>query len=144
MEKIMKVKNFASGSCLCGKVKYTISTSPVRMGQCHCDDCRKSTGTGHASNAFFEKNDVNIIGETKKYDSVTDTKSIITRHFCPTCGSRMFGESNILTNIIAVSAGTIDDSTWFKADAIVYDKRKPIWDIMDENIPSFKEMPPAT
>ena len=139
----MSEKYFAKGHCLCGDVKYTISSAPVRMGQCHCDDCRKATGTGHSSNAFFEKEAVSIEGETSSYESTTDTGSIITRYFCPNCGSRLFGTSNVATNIISVSAGTLDDSSWFKANAIVYDKRRPKWDVMDKDIPTFKEMPPA-
>lgn len=139
----MTEKYFATGQCLCGNVKYTISSAPVRMGQCHCDDCRRSTGTGHASNAFFEKEAVHIEGETKSYDSNTDTGSIITRYFCPECGSRLFGTSNVVTNMISVSAGTLDDSSWFKANAIVYNKRRPTWDFMDKDIPTFEEMPPA-
>ena len=133
---------FASGKCLCGSVKYKITSSPVRMGQCHCDDCRKSTGTGHSSNAFFKKDDVVIEGETNSYSSVTDTGSKITRYFCHKCGSRLFGTSNVVTNVISVSAGTLDDSSWFKPEAIVYNKRKPKWDFMDESIPTFDEMPP--
>ncbi len=66
----------------------------------------------------------------------------ITRHFCPKCGSRLFGENSAATNIIGVTAGTLNDSHWFKANAIVYNKRKPKWDIMDESIPTFEEMPP--
>jgi len=139
----MSEKHFAKGRCLCGDVKYTISSAPIRMGQCHCDDCRKTTGTGHSSNAFFEKEAVSIEGETSNYDSKTDTGSIITRYFCSNCGSRLFGTSNVATNIIGVSAGTLEDSSWFKANAIVYDKRRPKWDIMAKDIPTFKEMPPA-
>ncbi len=138
----MSKKCFAMGKCLCGSVKYTILSTPVRMGQCHCDHCRKSTGTGHSSNAFFKKSDVTIEGETSSYDSITDTGSTITRHFCPKCGSRLFGTSSLVTDIISVSAGTLDDSSWFKPNAIVYNKRKPKWDFMDENVPTFEEMPP--
>ena len=139
----MSEKYFATGECLCGIVKYRISSAPVRMGQCHCDDCRKSTGTGHSSNAFFKKEDVDIEGETSSFDSMSDTGSTITRYFCSKCGSRLFGTSSIVTNIISVSAGTLDDSSWFKPDAIVYNKRKPKWDFMDKNIPTFEEMPPS-
>ena len=57
-------KNFATGQCLCGNVKLTIASAPLRMAQCHCDDCRKSTGTGHVSNAFFMEDEVDIEGET--------------------------------------------------------------------------------
>ncbi|VAW53391.1 hypothetical protein MNBD_GAMMA05-340 [hydrothermal vent metagenome] len=139
----MPDKYFATGHCLCGDIEYTVSSDPVRMGQCHCDDCQRSTGTGHASNAFFKKETVNIKGETSSYESKTDTGSIITRYFCPKCGSRLFGTSNVATNIISISAGTLNDSSWFKANAIVYGKRRPKWDIMAKDILSFKEMPPA-
>lgn len=139
----MSEQYFATGQCLCGDVKYTIFSAPVRMGQCHCDHCRRLTGTGHSSNAFFAKDAVRIEGETSRYDSIADTGAVITRHFCPNCGSRLFGTSNVNTNIISVSAGTLDDSSWFKPNAIVYNKRKPTWDFMDESIPAFEEMLPA-
>jgi hypothetical protein len=138
----MSDKTFATGQCLCGKVKYSISSAPVRMAQCHCDDCRKSTGTGHASNAFFAKDSVHIEGETSSYGSTTDTGSVITRHFCPNCGSRVYGINSIAPDVIGVTAGTIDDCSWFKPNFIVYNKRKPAWDFMDESVPTFAEMPP--
>ena len=134
---------FATGQCLCGKVKYTISSEPRVMSQCHCDDCRKSTGTGHASNAFFKEKDVHINGATSSYESVADSGSTITRYFCPQCGSLLFGTLSGVKNVIAVAVGTVDDSSWFKPSAIVYNKRKPQWDFMDKSIPTFEEMPPA-
>ena len=139
----MSENNFATGQCLCGKVKFTISSEPLRMAQCHCDDCRKSTGTGHVSNAFFKEDDVDIKGETQSYDLVTDSGSIITRHFCPTCGSRLFGINSTSKNIIGISVGTLEDSSWFKPELIVYNKRKPDWDFMDESVPVFDGMPPS-
>lgn len=138
----MEKSFFAKGQCLCGNVKYTVSSGPLRMGQCHCDDCRRSTGTGHSSNAFFKKFDVKIEGETSSYESATDTGSTITRYFCPKCGSRLFGTNNTTTDIISVSAGTLDDSSWFKPNAILFHKKKPNWDVMDENLPTFDGMPP--
>lgn len=139
----MSENNFATGQCLCGKVKFTISSEPLRMAQCHCDDCRKLTGTGHASNAFFKVDDVDIKGETQSYDSVTDSGSTITRHFCPICGSRLFGTNSTSIDIIGISVGTLEDSSWFKPELIVYNKRKPDWDYMDESVPAFDGMPPS-
>ena len=134
---------FATGGCLCGKVQYTISAAPRVMSQCHCDDCRKSTGTGHASNAFFKEDDVHINGEIRSYDSLADSGSTITRYFCPTCGSLLFGTLSGIKNVIAVAVGTVDDSSWFKPSAIVYNKRKPQWDFMDESVPAYEAMPPS-
>lgn len=138
----MSEKYFATGHCLCGKVKYTISSTPVSMGQCHCDDCKRSSGTGHISSAFFQKESVDIAGETKSYSLIADSGSTITRSFCPECGSPLFGTISSNENIIGVSAGTLDNSDWFKPGFIVFNKRKPNWDFMDEKVPTFDEMPP--
>ena len=138
----MGEKNFAIGRCLCGKVNYTISAAPRVVSQCHCDDCRRATGTGHASNAFFKTNDVHIKGETSSFESIADSGSTVIRYFCPSCGSLLFGVLGNVKNVVAVAVGTIDDSSWFKPTAIVYNKRKPHWDFMDDSISTFDEMPP--
>lgn len=123
--------------------KSTLITSePIRMAQCHCDDCQRSTGTGHISNAFFTTDSVTIKGETSSYTSIADNGAEITRHFCSECGSRLFGTNNVVTNMMGFSMGCMDDHSWFKPQAIVYHKRKPDWDFMDENLPVFDEMPP--
>lgn len=139
----MTEKIFATGQCLCGAVKYTVSAPPRIMSQCHCDDCRRATGTGHASNAFFKKNAVHITGVTNTYVSVADNGSSVTRYFCSVCGSLLFGALSKRKNLLAIAVGTLDDSSWFKPDAIVYCKRKPLWDCMDASIPAYAEMPPA-
>ena len=138
----MSEKVFATGKCLCGKVSYSVTAEPVRMGQCHCEDCQKSSGTGHMSLAFFPKDSVTLSGDTSSYTAVADNGAEVTRHFCPECGSRIYGTNNVLTTIMGITAGSLDDNSWFKASAIVYNKRKPEWDFMDESIPTFEEMPP--
>src|SRR5450756_705007 len=99
----MSNKPFAEGRCLCGAVSYIINAKPVRMAQCHCKDCQRASGTGHMSLAFFKKEDVTIRGATASYASTADSGNINTRHFCPTCGSRVYGENSGRPGIIAVS-----------------------------------------
>ncbi len=134
--------SFASGSCLCGDIHITINAEPVRMGQCHCSHCQKSSGTGHMSNAFFPKDAVIITGKTSLYSVEADNGAELTRHFCPSCGSRLFGTNKAFPTIIGVAVGCLDDSSWFKPQAVVYKKRKYDWDLIDEAIPGFDEMPP--
>ena len=138
----MSEQPFASGGCLCGKVTYTLANEPARMAQCHCDHCRRSTGTGHMSLAFFKKEDVKIAGQTSSYTTTADDGAQLTRHFCPDCGSRLFGTNTSAPAIISIAVGCIDDSSWFKPQVIVYNKKKPVWDCMDESIKTFDEMPP--
>ena len=51
---------FATGRCLCGAISFSVAEPPIRMAQCHCEDCRRLTGTGHIVQAFFKTDDVTI------------------------------------------------------------------------------------
>ena len=79
----MSDRPFATGRCQCGAVSYTIAAPPIGMGQCHCKDCQRATGTGHISVARFNRKDVKIEGVTKTFAVTADSGNINTRHFCP-------------------------------------------------------------
>ncbi len=38
-----------NGGCLCRSVRYECSAEPIAMGNCHCHDCQRVTGSGYAS-----------------------------------------------------------------------------------------------
>jgi hypothetical protein len=120
-----------SGHCHCGAVSYTIKGEPARMAQCHCNACRRTTGTGHNVQAFFPRDQVTITGETKSYESTADSGSSRRRHFCPVCGSRLFSDNSRSPDMIGIAVGTFDDSGWFKPQAIVYSAERPSWDFVD-------------
>ena len=114
------------------------------MGQCHCRDCQRTTGTGHISNARFKREDVSINGETRTFAVKADSGNINTRHFCPTCGSRLFGENSARPGFMNVTVGTIDDTRWFEPQWVFYKKRQPMWDITTEDVPCHDGMPSPT
>lgn len=41
-----------SGSCLCGEVTFEIEGDFEDFYLCHCERCRKDTGSAHAANLF--------------------------------------------------------------------------------------------
>ena len=138
----MTSKPFASGHCLCGAVNYTVNAAPLMSGQCHCKDCQRASGTGHMSIAFFKRDDVQMNGSTKSFAVKADSGNINTRHFCPECGGRVYGENSARPGMIGISVGTIDDNSWFKAQRVVYVKDQPIWDATPTDVPRFEMMPP--
>jgi hypothetical protein len=98
-----------TGGCLCGDVRIVASGRPYRVGLCHCLDCRKHHGALFHASAIFPENAVTIEGETGQYagrvscSGVSQTPS--ARHFCPRCGSSVFGRSG---DEVEVSLGSLD------------------------------------
>ncbi len=132
----------AAGQCLCGAVRVAIKGTPLRMAQCHCLDCQRMTGTGHASNAFFRADDVTVTGETKSFTLTTDSGNASTRHFCPSCSSRVYGTNAARPGMIVVPVGVLDDTSWFAPEVVVYTRSAPAWDITANSVPRFEAMPP--
>jgi len=133
---------FATGGCACGVITYEITGKPKTMVQCHCLDCQKATGTGHISLAFFSEDDVSISGIAKGHTTVTDSGNQSTRHFCPDCGSLLYGLNSGRPGLITIAVGSVDDHSWFSSKAVVYSKHRPDWDITSTDIPNFEAMPP--
>ena len=138
----MPGKPFATGQCLCGAVSFTINAAPVGTGQCHCKDCQRASGTGHMSLARFRAEDVEMRGRAASYASVAESGNINTRHFCPACGSRVYGENSARPGVLNVSVGCLDGSDWFVPERVVYAKDRPAWDVTSTDIPNFDRTPP--
>lgn len=85
-----------TGGCLCGDVRIEARGRPYRVGLCHCLDCRKHHGTLFHASAIFPQEAVTVSGATGDYHG---------RHFCPRCGSSVFGHSE---DEIEVYLGTLD------------------------------------
>ena len=126
----------ATGHCQCGAVSFTVDGEPTRMAQCHCEDCRRSTGTGHNAQAFFAKGAVSITGKTQTYQHFADSGSVRIRHFCPVCGSRLFSENAKSPDTIGISIGAFDNSDWFRPMVTVFFSRRPAWFPVDPSIPT--------
>jgi len=138
----MTDQSFAQGSCLCGAIHYTFNDAPLRMVQCHCHQCQKISGTGHASQAFFKEQDVEVSGEPKSYVFHADSGNTKTYHFCPSCGSRLHGKNSGRPGITIVPVGCMEDNSWFTPQAVAYTSCREAWDVTTEEVPNFEAMPP--
>ena len=131
------------GRCLCGSITFEVTADPIMSGHCHCRDCQKSSGAGHVSMIAFPADAVTVKGKTAGYESRADSGAMVTREFCPQCGSRMFGTSSRMPGMKTVNAAILDDPSIFKPMMTVYAKSRQDWDHLAEGIPAFDAMPPA-
>ncbi len=76
----------------------------MRVGLCHCLTCRKETGAPFMAFAVWDRGQVTVTGETGSWMAATDH-----RHFCPACGSALFGTHNA-DNEVEVRLGALDEA----------------------------------
>jgi len=131
-----------SGGCLCGAVRYESDAGALLAGHCHCIDCRKSSGTGHCSHLRLPEESLRVTGELRFFDAPADSGNIVSRGFCPTCGSPIYSTNSAMRGMVFVRASSLDDPEVFNPQMVVYAKRAPSWDRIAGSLPSFEGMPP--
>jgi len=130
-----------TGRCLCGDVSYAAEGEIAFQGNCHCTDCRQSSGSAFATLVFMDKGDVDITGAVKSFDHVVDSGSTLTKTFCPKCGSQLFTANAGRPNSIGIRAGTLNEHEEVKPQFNVYAGSKMACTQLDPNIPAFDKMP---
>lgn len=132
-----------TGGCLCGAVRYKINAKPIMTRTCWCRTCQYFAA-GHATvNVVFPTDAVSISGELKDYESIADSGNKMHRKFCPSCGVHLFSLAEVRPHILIVRAGTLDDQTNVKIDALIWTSSAPEWAYLDPSIPQFEKQPPA-
>ncbi len=69
---------------ICGDLRLVATGAPLRVGICHCIDCRKHHGALFYAAAIFPSDAVTIDGDARDYRG---------RFFCPRCGASVFARS---------------------------------------------------
>ena len=104
-----------TGGCLCGKVRFTASGEPYRVGVCHCLDCRKHHGAIFFAAAMYPPDAVAIEGDTRDYRG---------RHFCARCGGSVF---NRYSDEVEVHLGALDEPSQFAPTYECWTIRRESW-----------------
>lgn len=108
-------RDIHSGGCLCGALRVTARGRPFRVGLCHCMDCRKAHGALFHGSAVFPAAAVRVTGETCDWEG---------RHFCPRCGSHVFGTWE---DEIGVNLGAFDRPDAFRPTYELWTVRREGW-----------------
>lgn len=131
-----------TGGCLCGALRYTLTGPSLGISQCCCKDCQKATGTGHTTIIAVLKPQLALSGSPVAYTNVGESGGAVTRHFCGTCGGRIFTSGDMPGDIILVQSGSLDDPNIIAPDAVIYAKDAVSWDHFDPSLPKYETMRP--
>ena len=131
-----------TGGCLCGTIRYAVNAEPQRIHNCHCDSCRKVTGSAFATNIFVAENDIVIIqGEPNSFSHTADSGNNVVKEFCSNCGSPLFGYGTGRPGVKNIKVGSIDNASFVQPIANLYVKRALPFSKIDPSLDGFDEMP---
>lgn len=114
-----------AGHCLCGAVRFTARNVPGGYGACHCDMCRRWTGSAFLG-VTVRGSDLAWRGE----DNIARLQSSAwaERAWCRTCGTglwyRVTAEGPMLGDY-EIPIGLFDDADGLEMQREIYIDRKP-------------------
>lgn len=76
----MSEDDVRNGGCLCGAVRFSVKGAPLRVGLCHCHDCRRTSGSAFNFFGVWPRSAYLGTGELSTFEG---------RSFCQICGSRV-------------------------------------------------------
>jgi len=130
-----------AGGCLCGRVRYEAQGDALFGVLCHCRDCQRVSGTGHVPVMGVRKSTFRVTGETKTNGVLGGSQKQAIRHFCPNCGSLLFGTPEVVPDIVTLYVGSLDDPNAFNPQYRQFTRDRPDWDKMDAHLPEYETVP---
>jgi hypothetical protein len=124
----MKAKSgFYSGGCSCRQVRFVVS-DVLYVLACHCDACKKRTGSAFGLSAVVEQANVREFqGTTTTYVRTAESGKPVHYEFCPFCGTTVRWGIQAVPERQIFAAGAFDDPRAFRAAGEMYVERALPW-----------------
>lgn len=134
------MKQEYTGSCLCGKVSFEITGVFEKFYLCHCEYCRKDTGSAHAANLFSSTAKLRWLSGEKSIKTFDFESSGHIKSFCTNCGSAL---PNIQMNgkLLVVPAGSLDCEVPIIPQGHIFFSHRANWDNNLNNVHKIDELP---
>lgn len=130
-----------SGKCLCGKISFSADTDIKLMANCHCSDCRAATGAAYGTLLFIAEDAFKVSGTPKVFRHKADSGADMEKHFCPDCGSQLFGRNSKRAGVVSLRAGAVEQRELVKPTVNVYLSSKIPSTPVDPQLKGFEKMP---
>jgi hypothetical protein len=95
------------GGCLCGAVRFQISSPFLSAGYCHCTHCQRRTGTGSSANGRVAQEGFQLLQGAEQLRSY-QPEGGRPKLFCGSCGSALFSGEPFSDPEVAVRLGALD------------------------------------
>src|SRR6516164_7245513 len=79
-----------TGKCLCGAVRYTVADEFLYAANCHCSNCRRTTGSAFKPFAGIERDKLLVTSGVDDLMFVGEGNGDGQDIHCKTCGSLLY------------------------------------------------------
>jgi hypothetical protein len=116
-------------ACHCGQLRLQVAGDPFAVSICNCLACQRRTGSAFGMQAGFKADQVQVVGRFNDYTRISDEADMRAHvfHFCPECGSQVFGTEADDPDVVVVSIGAFADPSFPPPTESGYDSRRHPW-----------------
>jgi len=120
------------GGCRCGAIRYLAEGDPLWVAHCHCESCRRATGTALVTYAGYAHSQVTFTeGRPAGYASSPG----VVRSFCATCGTPIAYQGDRWSEEIHLLLCTLDDPESLEPQGHVYVAEQLRWLKLADGLP---------
>ena len=127
---------FLRGSCYCGAFYYEVADEFEYAANCHCSDCRRTTGSAFKPFAGIARAKLRVVSGSERALIVGDAAANHDVH-CGVCGSLMFSELNQGTRL-HLTLGTLIDEPSIRPTAHIFVGDKAPWHQITDPLPQYE------
>lgn len=130
------------GGCLCGGVRFEISNVVGPFELCHCNRCRKATGSAFMPGLGVHRENFTWLSGrelVKTFETpLLETPPAYRTSFCSVCGSPA-PDPESDANWFEVPAGLLDDDPVIRPDKHIYVENKADWYKITDQLPQLNK-----
>jgi hypothetical protein len=129
------------GGCLCRAIRYRVRGDPMRVSACYCTFCQRRTGGALSIHAFFDEQNIAIIGDgLTTYEHHSDESGLWLRlHACKRCATTVMLSLEKFPGTRIITGGTFDDPNWIKIDRHVWTRSAQHWMVFPQDVDRFEK-----
>ncbi|HWT96023.1 MAG TPA: GFA family protein [Terriglobales bacterium] len=124
------------GMCLCGAVRYEVADAFAYAMNCHCSNCRRTTGAAFKPIAGIERSKFTVTKGADNLLIVGEPDGNDTH--CRTCGSFLYSVVNDGAYIHVAMGSLVDDPNIRPTKHIFVGSKAP-WYTITDDLPQFDE-----
>lgn len=122
------------GGCLCGAVRYSVSSSPLSSIVCHCSTCRRASSAPSVGWLTVDRESFVLSrGTPRTYASSAG----VVRAFCGECGSALTYQSSETPDTIDVTTVSLDQAASYPPTREVWLAHKLSWQPTNASIAQY-------